>query len=558
MQSSSSSLSTSIRVATLAAAGCLSIAIIRALLAGTKKRRTSHTSSPLSIEIEKHFEEIKDAVAFRLAAALKFRTISYESSDGRPISLITGNSTSTSAPSSGCLHCKEITGSTSTSTSSSEATPAAIDDSRRAFLSLHDHLRVSFPLLHENLERHVVNNYSLLFIWRPLSSETLTPGIALCAHMDVVPVPDEKEWVHPPFDGVIAEGFVNGRGAIDDKHSLMSICESVEFLLSKGWKPSRCVLLCFGHDEELGGEDGARHFSKLISQLVPVPQNQRPLKWVLDEGLFLIRDVMPGITSRAAIVCTAEKGHVNVELSTSSNAGHSSIPPSSSSIGTLARGISILESSPYPTHLYPAMNLFKALLPSMPFLPRLLFANEWLFCWIIKKVLLSKPSTAAMIRTTTAVTIVGGGVKSNVMPPSARAIVNRRIHPSESVDYVLKRDEKALAAAGLEGIVSVSALEPLEPSPCSSTSSLGWTTISEALETTFKNDRPIQAPGLMLGNTDTRWFWTVADDIYRHTPTELTMAETAMFHGKNERVAIANLARMCIFYSHIIIFGQKD
>jgi len=551
------SLSTSIQLATAAAAGCLTVAIIRAILAGTKKVTSSllHPVSSLSQEIESHFVNDKDSVASRLSTVLKLRTISYESTDGRPISLISGSPSSTSSPSGGCLHCKEITGTgNNTTPTSSETTPSAIEESRRAFLALHEQLKSFFPLLHAKLERHVVNTYSLLFIWRP-SAFTQSPGIALCAHMDVVPVPDENEWTYPPFDGVINKGYVNGRGAIDDKHSLMSICESVEFLLSRNWEPSRCVVLCFGHDEELGGYDGARHFSQLITQLVPVPFNEKPLKFVLDEGLFLISDVMPGITSRAAIVCTVEKGHVNVEISTASIAGHSSIPPSSSSIGALSRGITKLESSPYPTHLYPAMNLFEALLPAMPFLPRLIFANEWMFGWLIKKLLLAKASTAAMIRTTTAVTIVGGGIKSNVMPPSARAIVNRRIHPSESVDFVLKRDKQVLASAGL-GDVAVTALEPLEPSPPSSTSSFGWRAIARALETTFKKDPPIQAPGLMLGNTDTRWFWAVAQDIYRHTPTELTMAETAMFHGKNERVSVDNLARMCIFYSHIILFGQ--
>lgn len=565
---SSSTLSSYFRIAAaVTISSCAAIALIRTYLAGRKER--SHfslhpISSLLSSEISTHFETIKDAIANRLSIALRLRTISYESSDGRPISLLSvssdSNTTTSVVGGGGCLHCREIlsaAGASSTSFSSSnssEVSPTTIEESRKAFLSLHDHLQSSFPLLHKHLERHVVNTYSLLYIWRPIT-ETNLSGICLCAHMDVVPVPDEKEWFYPPFDGVIADGFVNGRGAIDDKHALMSICESVEYLLSKGFKPSRCVVLCFGHDEEQGGSDGAANFPDLITRLIPVPMYQKPLKWLLDEGLFLISDVMPNISSRTAIICTTEKGHVNVELSTNANAGHSSIPPSSSSIGTLARGITALEKNLYPSHLYPAMNLFKALLPAMPFFPRLVFSNEWLFGSIIEKILLSKPSTAAMLRTTTAVTIVGGGVKSNVMPPSARAIVNRRIHPNESVEYVLKRDKATLMNAGINDI-SLNALEKLEPSPTSSTTSKGWITISKALEDSFSFNTPLPVPGLMLGNTDTRWFWNVAEDIYRHTPTELTMASTAMFHGKNEKVEISNLAKMCTFYTLMIMYGQ--
>jgi carboxypeptidase PM20D1 len=558
--------------------GSLSIAVLRAYLAGRVSPAAEEGSAPHPVlaGAAAYFESSQAAIAGRLSEALQLRTVSYETEGGHAASLLPagpeGSPPAARAPKGGCMCCKEALGGAAAPSEQPALgtlpTPEALDESRAAFLAFHALLERSFPRLHAALERHVVNTYSLLYLWRPAPGSPASPGISLCAHMDVVPVPDAGEWQHPPFAGTVAGGYVHGRGAIDDKHSLLCICEAVEYLLGAGWAPTRPIVLCFGHDEELGGMDGAAHFPPLIQRLIPLPPTPagggasaataaapKPLLWSLDEGLFLLSDFMPGLTSRVAMVCTAEKGHLNVQLTASAPASHSSIPPPSSSIGALARAIAALEASPYPPRLHPAMATFTALLPAMPFSARLLFANQWLFAPVLTALLLAQPATAAMLRTTTAVTIARAGVKSNVMPPSATAIVNRRLHPGDSVAGVLARDRGVLARVGC-GAVAVSALEPLEPSPLSSSapSAPGWAAIGAALRGSF-SPPPLQAPGLMLGNTDTRHFWGVAQDIYRHCPTELTLQETAMFHGKNERVAVANLARLCRFYAGVLVAG---
>jgi carboxypeptidase PM20D1 len=369
--------------------------------------------------------------------------------------------------------------------------------------------------------------------------------------MDVVPVPDAPLWKHPPFGGVVADGFVHGRGAIDDKHSLMAICEAVERLLALGFEPHCPVVLAFGHDEELGGPDGAAAIAAQLPALLGpsvAAAPARPLRFVLDEGLFLLSGLVPGLSERVAVICTGEKGHLNVELCAEGTSSHSSVPPPSSSIGALARAIALIEANPHPARLEPGFALLRTLVPAMPFAMRFLFGNDWLFAPLITRLLLARPSTAALLRTTTAVTMVGGGLKSNVMPPRATAIVNRRIHPADSVATVLARDARLLAGTG----VAVRALEPLEPAPVSSTESAAYGTIGEAVRAVFGGD-VLVAPGLMLGNTDTRHFWSLTTDIYRHCPTELTMDETKMFHGRDERIAVDNLARLAAFYATVIV-----
>jgi carboxypeptidase PM20D1 len=595
-----------LRAAALASAAllasCASVALLRAYLAGRPAAPAAAAALPPLFTdpaaLAAHFAGAQDAIALRLARALTLRTISFEAADGTPASLLPPRQQEdpaapppARAPAGGCMCCREALGGEPAAAAAapggggSAPTPAALQEAREAFLAFHAHLQASFPRMHAALERHVVNSYSLLYLWRPRgAAEQRQQGIALCAHMDVVPVPDAEEWEHAPFAGAIAGGFVHGRGAIDDKHSLMCICEAVEHLLARGWAPSRPVVLCFGHDEELGGSDGAAHFPALIERLLPArcspapapapapARPRRPLLWALDEGLFLLSDLLPGLRARAALVCTGEKGHVNVELTAAAPASHSSVPPRASTIGALARALAALEAAPYPPHRAPAMAMFAALLPAMPFGARVLFANEWLLGGAITAALLAAPATAAMLRTTTALTIARAGVKSNVMPPRALAIVNRRIHPADSVAGVLARDAAVVARAARPGDppVALRALEALEPSPQSSAhpSAPGWLAISRALQAAFGGGGAaaaaaapqlpvIAAPALMMGNTDTRHFWGCAEDIYRHCPTELTMAETRMFHGKNERVSVGNLARLCAFYVGVIVAGQS-
>jgi carboxypeptidase PM20D1 len=559
----------SIRSAALTAAAALTtfvaICVTRALLHGQRAPAAPLPPSIASLapSLLSDFLANKKALASRLAAALRLRTISFETPEGHPVSLLPASSGApapTLPPCSGCGCCSAALGGDAAPArdARSAPTPAALEDSRAAFLAFHAHLAACFPRLHGALERRVVNTYSLVFVWRPREGALPAPGVALCAHMDVVPAPDAAEWTHPPFAGVVDGTHVHGRGAIDDKHSLMAICEAVEALLARGFSPARPVVLAFGHDEEIGGFDGARAIAAALpaalAGAVPPPP-EKPLSFLLDEGLFLLSDFMPGLRERVAVVCTSEKGHVNVELAVEGAAGHSSIPPRSGAIGALARAVAAVEAAPQPVHLAPAAELFDALLPAMPFLPRLLFSNRWALSPLVVAALLARPATAAMLRTTTAVTLVGGGVKSNVLPPRAAAVVNRRVHPRDTVAAAVARDAavaaRAVAAGGGGGALSVRALEPLEPSPVSSTCSEGWRAIGHAVAASFEG-RPLQAPGLMLGNTDTRHYWDSAVDIYRHCPTELTIEETKYFHGRNERIKITNLARLATFYACVI------
>ena len=106
---------------------------------------------------------------------------------------------------------------------------------------------------------------SLLFTWHGKNPNLLP--VLLMAHMDVVPVVpgSEKDWIHAPFSGDIAEGFVWGRGAIDDKGQLVSILEAAERLAASGFQPERTIIFAFGQDEEVGGGQGNAMIAKALA-----------------------------------------------------------------------------------------------------------------------------------------------------------------------------------------------------------------------------------------------------------------------------------------------------
>src|SRR5437773_596279 len=252
---------------------------------------------------------------------------------------------------------------------------------------------------------------------------------------DVVPVESgtESRWTEPPFEGRIAGGYVWGRGALDDEGSLVGILEAVEHLVAAGTKPRRTVYLAFGYDEEVGGRRGAARIADLLAS-----RNVHP-ELVLDEGGALATGLITGVAAPVALIGIAEKGYVTVELTAQAEGGHSSMPPRATAVGILAAGLARLETRQMPRAIRgPTADMFDYLGPEMPFAPRLVMANRWLLGGILTSQFGTTPQGNALLRTTTAPTVLQAGVKENVLPSTARALVNFRILPGDSVASVLE------------------------------------------------------------------------------------------------------------------------
>jgi carboxypeptidase PM20D1 len=411
------------------------------------------------------------------------------------------------------------------------------------FKAFHLFLEETFPKVHDNLHKEVISDYSLLYTWKG-TDDNLKP-IILMAHIDVVPVDadTESEWAYPPFEGRIEDSFIWGRGSMDDKVSLMGIMEAVEVLLAEGFKPRRTLYLSFGHDEEVGGpKGGARIAAFLKSKMVRA-------EWILDEGGTVTTGLMPGVSKPVALVGIAEKGYLTLELLVEHEEGHSSMPPPESAIGILSSAIHNLERNQFSTKLEGAtLLLFDFVGPEMPFGMRFLLANEWLFEPLIKSQLKKSKAMNAMIRTTIAPTVFEAGSKENVLPQIARAKVNFRLYPGDSIEYVINHVKKAINDPQVH--VSPSGHEWNEASSVSDVDSKSFMVLQRTIRQMFPDS--IVAPFLMVAGTDTKHYAEISDNIFRFLPMRLTSEDLKRIHGKNERISLKNYEEIIKFYIQLI------
>jgi len=419
--------------------------------------------------------------------------------------------------------------------------PARIDSG--AFRALHAYLEENFPLVHAHLRREVVGGLSLLYTWP--GQDTTLPAVVFMGHQDVVPIATPEAWTHPPFGGVVADGFIWGRGALDDKISVLGVLEAVERLLADGFRPVRTVYLAFGHDEEVGGRHGARQIAERLAV------RGARLIAVVDEGGFVVDGVIPSTTRPVALVGVAEKGYVSLELTATAPGGHSSTPPAQTAIGTLSRAIVMLENNPFPARLDgPIRGLLEQMAPYAAFGPRVVLANLWLFGPVVKGMLARSPAGNASLRTTTAPTIFEAGVKENVLPTQARAVVNFRIYPGETVESVERRVRTLLEDLP----VQVRRLEETatNPSPISDFEGEAFRRVVAAIRQARAEVPPIVAPYLVPGATDARYFTALSPNVYRFIGARITPELLATIHGVNERVAVDEYVRAVRTYYALI------
>lgn len=402
-----------------------------------------------------------------------------------------------------------------------------------AFYGFHRFLERAFPLIHSKLTLEKINDYSLLYTWKG-SDASLKPMI-LMSHMDVVPVdqPTIGDWEAGPFEGKITQTDIIGRGTMDDKGTLMAVMEAVEKMLEENFSPKRTIYLAFGHDEEVGGPRGA----KQIADHLKKQGVQAAI--TIDEGGFLAEDLVPGIDSPVAMINLAEKGFASFRLIVETNGGHSSAPPEENTIGILAQAIVDLEDNQRPYKLVnPVDYQLEYMGPEMPFMQRMAFANPWLF---------KKPILEALnAHTTTAPTIIGGGVKNNVIPTVAEATINFRILPGETIESV--KEHIVNTVSDKVRVEEVGFLT--NPSPVSSVESENFKILEQTIRDIYPNS--IVVPGLVGGGTDARYFYDISDDVYRFYPIKLAPDSMSRFHGIDEKISKENYMEIITFSYHLI------
>lgn len=413
-------------------------------------------------------------------------------------------------------------------------TDTALFDSSQ-FLGLQRYLETAYPLVHEHMKREVINKYTLMYHWKG-RNDTARPVFFL-AHMDIVPVESNDVWQVDPFSGTIKDGFVWGRGSFDNKVNLVSMMESAEKLLQQYFQPERSVYFVFSHDEEVRSLYGMTAVARILAE-----RNIRA-HLVIDEGGIVTNEKIPGIQFPVALIGTAEKGYLTASLEVQKEGGHSSMPEKETAIDILAKALMKLHDNPFEAKVTLAQQDFIDYLgPELPFFKKMVFANAWLFGKLIVGQYEKTPVGNAVMRTTYAPTILSAGIKENIIPASAKAVINLRLLPGDSSHFALKRIREIVN----DERVTVSALGINEASGVTRATGEGYKKVESAILKTFPNT--IVTPFLLVGGTDSKKLMDISDHIIRFTP----LIDPIGNHGINERVSIESFGLAMWYYEQLM------
>jgi carboxypeptidase PM20D1 len=422
-------------------------------------------------------------------------------------------------------------------------------EDRAQFEQFQAWMQQRYPAFHRAARREVIGELSLLYTWE--GSDPAQPPLLLLAHQDVVPVPDDTRaaWRVDPFGGVIRDDAVWGRGSIDDKGSLVAILEAAEFLAAQGKQPRRTILFAFGHDEEIGGDNGAVRIAAALAE-------RGVRAWfVLDEGLAAL-ERHPLTGGPASMIGISERGSGTLRVRAVGQPGHSSMPPAETAVSRLSEAVVRIHDMPVERRLEggPALAMMRALAPELSLTNRMAVSNEWLFGPLLRERLKDDAAAQALLGTTVAPTVISGGSRPNVLPGEATAMINFRIHPRDNAEDLLRRARQAVS--DLDGVTVDWDEPPRDATAISSTTSSSYALIA-ALSRNILPDAPV-APGLVIAGTDSRHYSDVAENVYRFQPILLSNEDIEGLHGVNEHISIANYERMIRFYIGLMEAGAMQ
>ena len=403
------------------------------------------------------------------------------------------------------------------------------------FESFADYLRVTYPLIHQKASFSKVGKRGLLYCLRGGEKSCV-----LMAHYDVVPA-NEDDWSFKPFSGTIDNSYVYGRGTIDTKSSLCCTMEAVESALKEGKKLVYTIYLAFSGEEEVEGES-SNDMMKALKEKGIHPE------FVLDEGGAVIPEGLPGVPERAAMIGIAEKGVVNIKMSVKGKEGHASTPPKHTAAGALSAAVTKIENHPFKSRLTPATRaMFSIIGRKRGGVVGLLFKNAKILKPGISFLAGKMGGTFnAMMRTTTAVTMLEASPSYNILPSEASAGINLRLLYGDTKKSAIEYMQKIVNNPDIQfEIVSGS-----DPSPVSEITGESWQILTDTIDQTWPGI--LTAPYTLNGGTDSRFWHTICSHVYKFTPMQMDASVRATVHGIDEKIKIDHLIEMASFYEHLI------
>lgn len=394
-----------------------------------------------------------------------------------------------------------------------------------------------YPNVFKNCSLRLSKERGILFLWEGKNHDN--PSVMM-AHYDVVPV-DEEGWEKPPFDAVLEDGVLWGRGTLDTKVTLNGILCAAEALISEGFVPKNDIYFAFSGNEEINGNGAVR----IVDYF---EENNIELGLVVDEGGAVVENVFPGVKTPCGLIGIAEKGLLNVKYTCYSGGGHASAPKPNSPLVQLSDACMKVEENPFKMHITkPVKEMFDTLGRHSSFVYRMIFANLWLFSPVLN--LLAKIQGGemnALLRTTVAFTQADASKAPNVIPPQANFVTNIRLNPLDTIDGAIEYLKKTVDNEQIE----ITAIEGMNPSRISQTDCDAWNKVACAVSSTWKGC--IVSPYLMVQCSDSRHYGRISDKVYRFSAMALSSEERATIHGHNERIPVETIHKAVEFYIRLM------
>ncbi|OAQ71985.1 carboxypeptidase yscS [Pochonia chlamydosporia 170] len=451
------------------------------------------------------------------------------------------------------------------------------DDRWNVFYDIESFLVNTYPKVFQTVQLDHANTHGLVLTWKGTVPVTKAKPILMLAHQDVVPVLANMvgDWKHPPYEGHFDGEFIWGRGATDDKGYLISLMESLDLLIKSGFKPRRTIVLAFGCDEEISGENCGRPISNLLHDRYG------------DDGIYLIMDegsmgIQREFDQSFAMVSVAEKGYIDVGINVTSYGGHASDPPDHNVIGILSEIVTTIEANPFPGTLTTRNPMFGFLECAAAHAPHARFPPDLRNQLPLAATGSTEAQQRALkdlekmkyyFRTSQSVGKINGGVKINAIPEEASVLVNLRLSVESSVAEIQAHYETLIRPIArkhdmaIEGFhatrnnsirhkIALFGVDALEPAPVSPPTAEAFKILAGTIRHTLKpleGDKDlIVTPYLMAANTDTKFFWKLTKNIYRFTPINL-QHNLNRAHTTNEFIRASEFVREPLFFATLIL-----
>lgn len=412
------------------------------------------------------------------------------------------------------------------------------EEDEAEFQKLINLLPTLYPEVFRVCELTKMDDRALLFHWKGKAAQN--PSV-LMAHYDVVPV-DPENWTKPPFDGIIENGILWGRGTLDTKVTFNGVLTAANHLIGTGFVPEQDVYFAFSGGEEVNGP-GAIHIVDYFKK------NRIPVSLVVDEGGAVVENVFPGVHQPCGLIGIAEKGMMDVRYQVSSAGGHASAPPVHTPVGELALACCAVESHPFKAHITkPVAEMFDTLGRRSTFVYRMIFANLWCFGGVLNAICKkSGGELNALLRTTVAFTQASGSQATNVIPPSASMVSNIRLNPEDTQASALAYLNRVVD----NGRVKIENMQGMEPSPISRTDCAEWRKVANAVAGTWRGC--LVSPYLMVQCSDSRHYGEICDRVYRFSAMDLTTEERHTIHGNDEHIRLKTAQSAAEFYIRLML-----